>query len=336
MFTKSDDTGVFTAVVTYVDDLLVTGNSLSSIQSVKKSLHEAFTIKDLGQLKYFLGIEVSRNSSGILLNQRKYILDLLRDHDLENCKPASFPLPRNLHLSTEDGPSLSDPEVYRRLIGKLLYLNMTRPDISFAVQHLSQFIQAPAAPHLTAAMHVLHYLKGTINTGLFYRSQNDLSLKAYCDSDWDNCIFSAKSVSGYAIFLGDSLISWKTKKQKTTSKSSCEAEYRCMSYTTSEIIWLHGLLADLQISIPTPIDLFCDNLAAQYIAENHVFQERTKHLRVDCHFIRDYVISKFINILHVRSALQLADLMTKALGADQHRFLCLKLGLVTHSFTSPA
>lgn len=328
LFIKTDVTGSFTAVVAYVDDLLVTGNNDSEVMALKKSLHTAFTIKDLGPLKYFLGIEVSRNESGILLNQRKYILDLLRDTGMEDCKPALFPLPRNLNLSTQNGPPLEDPEIYRRLIGKLLYLNMTRPDISFAVQQLSQFLQAPAQTHLSAALHVLKYLRGTINLGIFYSASNDLALTAYCDADWGSCPFSAKSLTGYAIFLGDSLISWKTKKQKTTSKSTCEAEYRSMSYTTSELIWLEGLLADLHVKIPQPIDLFCDNIAAKYLAENQVFQERTKHLKIDCHFVRDYVVSGFIKILHVRSALQLADILTKALGSDHHHFLSSKLGLV--------
>ena len=177
-------------------------------------------------------------------------------------------------------------------------------------------------------MHVLQYLKGSINVGLFYPAQNEFVLKGYCDADWGSCISTAKSLSGYAMFLGNSLISWKTKKQKTTSKSTCEAEYRSMSYATSELIWLHGLLSDLHITVSLPVELCCDNTAAQYIAENQVYQERTKHLRVDCHFIRDYVDNGFLQLIHVPSSLQLADVLTKALSASQVRFLCSKLGLV--------
>ncbi|WOG98596.1 hypothetical protein DCAR_0417940 [Daucus carota subsp. sativus] len=244
LFTKMTGKS-FTAIVVYVDDLLVTGNDLDAINSIKTLLHQKFTIKDLGDLKYFLGVEVLRTSDGIHLNQRKYILDLLAAAHLSDCNSADFPLSKGLHLSTNDVPKLPDPEKYRRIIGKLLYLNLTRPDISYAVQQLSQFLQAPAQPHYEAALHVLRYLKGTLNVGLFYKADCPLHLTAYSDADWGTCSFSAKSLSGYAVFLGSSLISWKTKKQKTVSKSSAESEYRSMSYTTSELIWIEGLLQDL-------------------------------------------------------------------------------------------
>lgn len=300
---------------------------MAAIETIKSDLHKAFTIKDLGNLKYFLGVEVFRDHTGIRLNQRKYILDLLKDTNMLDCNVAEFPLSKGLQLSLEDKPNLPDPEIYRRLVGKLLYLNLTRPDISYSVQQLSQFLSAPAQSHIAAAQHVLRYLKGTLNVGLFYKADNSLELTAYCDADWGTCRFSARSLSGYAIFLGSSLISWKTKKQKTVSKSTAEAEYRSMSYTTSELIWLEGLFQDLKVQIPTPINVYCDNIAAKYIAEHQVFQERTKHLRMDCHFVRDFVNSEFIKIYHIRTFLQLADIMTKPLSAALHKELSLKLGL---------
>ena len=153
LFVKKDKNGDFTAVVAYVDDLLLTGNLLSNIKIVKESLHEAFTIKDLGELAYFLGIEVSRTASGILLNQRKYILDLLKDCNMENCKAVTVLFKNGVHLGIKDRPLIDDAELYRRIVGKLLYLNMTRPDISYAVQQLSQFLNDVS--HFQAAMHVL-------------------------------------------------------------------------------------------------------------------------------------------------------------------------------------
>ena len=164
MFIKSNSiTGDFTAVLAYVDDLLLTGNQICHIQAVKTSLHKAFTIKDLGELAYFLGIEVSRTDSGILLNQRKYILDLLKDCNMEDCKSVTVPFKHGVHLGVKDTPLFEDVEFYRRIVGKLLYLNMTRPDISYTVQQLSQFLNNPAVSHFQAAMHVLQYLKGSIN-----------------------------------------------------------------------------------------------------------------------------------------------------------------------------
>ncbi|XP_057250059.1 uncharacterized mitochondrial protein AtMg00810-like [Beta vulgaris subsp. vulgaris] len=243
--------------VAYVDDLLVTGNNLQLILEVKQALHKAYTIKDLGDLKYFLGIEVTRSNSGILLNHRKYILDLLSSTKMENCKVAPFPFPKGLKLSTIEGPALVDFEIYRRVVGKLLYLNMTRPDISYDVQQLSQFLSEPRTPHYVVALHVLKYLKGTLNHGLFYASNNSLLLRAYNDADWGTRAYTGRSLTSYCVFLGDSLISWKTKKQKVVSKSSTEAEYRSMSQTTSEIVWIEVLLQDLLVYVPTPITLFC-------------------------------------------------------------------------------
>lgn len=161
---------------------------------------------------------------------------MLLDAGLTACKPVSAPLPTGLHLSTDSGDILPNPEQYRRLIGWLLYLNLTRPDLPFAIQHLSQFLSQPRKPHFDAAIHVLRYLKGTLHKGLFYSTHSTLNVMGYSDADWGGCVFSRKSVSGYCVFLGTSLVSWKTKKQKTTSKSSAESKYRCMSAAASELV----------------------------------------------------------------------------------------------------
>ena len=157
--------------------------------------------------RYFLGIEIARSSTGTFLNQRKYILDILIDAGLTAAKPAKFPLPQGLKLSTDVGDLLPNPEVFRRIVGRLLYLTLTTPDISYVVQHLSQFLQAPRQPHYHAALHVLRYLKGTLHTGLFYPVVSDLRVSAYCDVDWGACQMSATSLTGFCVFLGSSLIS---------------------------------------------------------------------------------------------------------------------------------
>ncbi|XP_019104832.1 uncharacterized mitochondrial protein AtMg00810-like [Beta vulgaris subsp. vulgaris] len=302
MFTKQDGQH-FTIIVAYVDDLLLTGSDLPIIQLIKQALDSAFTIKDLGELTYFLGIEVSRSPAGILLNQRKYIVDMLKDTKLEFCKTTAFPFPKALKLNAHDGERLEDPEIYRRLVGKFLYLNMTRPDISYVVQQLSQFLSDPRTPHLNDAMYVIRYLKGTIDHGLLY-DHNDLQLQAYSDADWGNCPVSGRSLIGYCIFLGNSFIYWKTKKQKVASKSSAEAGYRSMSHTTSEVVWPEGPLQDLKVLVHQPITLFCDNTSAQHIAENHVLHERTKHIKLDVHYVRENVQSSFLKLQHVSSGLQ--------------------------------
>lgn len=194
-------------VLVYVDDLIITGDDEECIAILKQELDRAFTIKDLGLMRYFLGIEVSRSPQGTMLNQRKYILDLLEDTGLDKCKASRFPLQKGLRLSTDTGELLTDPERYRRIIGRLLYLNLTRPDISYSVQQLSQFMQAVRKPHLQAALHVISYLKGTSDWGLFYSATSELHITEFCDADWGTCAYSGRSLTGYCIFLGESLIS---------------------------------------------------------------------------------------------------------------------------------
>jgi len=265
---------------------------------------------------------------GTFLNQRKYVLDILQDAGLTGAKPARFPLLKGLKLSSKLGELLPDFEAYRRIIGRLLYLTITGPDISYAVQHLSQFLQHPCVPHYQAALHVLRYLKGTPNKGMYYSKDNSLQLEAYCDADWGNCRMTARSLSGCCVFLGSSLISWKTKKQKTVAKSSAEAEYRSMSTTASELVWLTHLMDDFHIPVHYPITMHCDNKAAQHIAENPVFHDKTKHIRIDCHYIRDMVLEGLLQTAHVSSQAQIANIFTKPLSDVQHHFLCSRLKLM--------
>ncbi|KAK2993029.1 hypothetical protein RJ640_001592 [Escallonia rubra] len=299
------------------------------ICKLKNYLDTKFHIKNLGKLKYFLGIEVARSPAGIFLSQRKYVLDILAECGLTGCKPASFPMEQQHKLSNESGEICKNPEEYRRLVGRLLYLNITRPDISYAVHILSQFMHDPRQPHLDAAYRVLHYLKGSPGQGILLPSNNTLYLQAFCDADWAGCPMTRKSTTGYIIFLGSSPVSWRAKKQTVVSRSSAEVEYRAMATTTSEIIWLKQLLQDLEVSCTTPVSLFCDNRAAIHIAANPVFHERTKHMEIDCHFIRQHIQSQTIATKSISSQDQLADIFTKALGHDRFHQLLGKLGIST-------
>lgn len=206
----------FTALLIYVDDILITGNDVNAIAALKQFLHSHFRIKDLGDLKYFLGIEVSRSRKGIFISQRKYALEILRDSGLLGAKPVSFPMEQNMKLS-DSGELLKDLSQYRRLVGRLIYLTVTRPDITYSVHVLSRFMHAPRKPHMEAALRVLRFLKNSPGQGLFFSSQNDLSLRAFSDSDWAGCPVSRRSTTGYCVFLGSSLVSWRTKRQKTVS-----------------------------------------------------------------------------------------------------------------------
>lgn len=280
--------GLFIAVVVYVDDILVTRDDLIQVSALKSMLDAKFSIKDLGEIKYYLGFEVVRNNTGIFINQRKCILDLLTSADMLDAKPLTIPLDQHtkLHDNAASGELLSNHSLYRSWVGKLLYLTLSHPDISYSVQIINQFMQNPRDKHLVAATRVLRYLKCTAGKGLLFPANNNLVLTGYCDSDWGSCPTSRRSISGYCLLLGPSLVSWQSKKQSVTSRSTAEAEYRALATTTCEVLWLHSLLKDLQVSISGPTTLFCDNKAAIDIAENPVYHARTKHIEIDCHFVR--------------------------------------------------
>jgi len=312
----------------YVDDILLSGSNLAEIQSLKQHLHSSFGIKDLGCLSYFLGFEVSYLPDGISLTQRKYTQDLLKASGFLNAKPTATPLPLNCKLTPASGVPLPDPTVYRTYIGKLNFLTNTRPDISFAVQTLSQFMQSPTSSHMSALEHLLRYISGTSGQGLLLRGSDSLNLHAYSDSDWASCPVSRRSVTGYVLLLDKSPISWKSKKQSTVARSSAEAEYRAMAHAAAEVTWLVSLLKELGVSHPQPVTLHCDSQSAIHIARNPVFHERTKHIEVDCHFTRDKVMEGLLQLSYLPTQSQIADVLTKILPCNQHWFLLNKLGML--------
>lgn len=325
LFTKVQGDS-FTAILLYVDDMVITGNNQKAINNVKTFLASCFKLKDLGMLKYFLGIEIARSTMGIFNNQRKYTLDILQEAGLLGAKPAKFPMEQSLKLTPTEGELLKNPVHYRRLVGKLIYLTITRPEISFSVNTLSQFMQQPRRPHLDAVHRLLRFLKNSPGQGLFFPSKNDLNLVGFCDADWAGDITTRRSVTGYCVFLGKALISWKSKKQTTVSRSSAEAEYRSMASVACEITWMKHLLQDLHILHPQPVTLYCDNQAAMHIAANPVFHERTKHIEIDCHFIRERIDKGEIKTAYISSEDQVADIFTKALGQFPFHTLLRKLG----------
>jgi hypothetical protein len=327
LFTRLEGSS-FLALLVYVDDIVLAGTNSDAISSFIKLLDNKFKLKDLGALKIFLRLEVAQNSSGILVCQQKYALEILEDSGLLASRPVSFPMDNNLKLSKFEGELLEDPTAYRRLVGCLLCLTITRPDLTFSVQHLSQFMSTPRKPHLDDAYRVLRYIKNAHSQGLFFPVVSDFKLKSFCDADWAGCPDTHRSVIGFCLFLGDALISWKSKKQQTVSRSSSKAEYRAMVVACCEIMWISSLLQDLQVSSSSSALFFCDSQAAIHIAANLVFHERTKHIEIDCHLVREQIQKGLVRTLHVTSEHQLADILTKPLGFAIFSAILSKMNLL--------
>ncbi|KAL3361478.1 hypothetical protein AABB24_014391 [Solanum stoloniferum] len=337
MFTKHQGQNLVMVLV-YVDDLLITGNDHKMIVETKKTLQDNFKIKNLGDLRYFLGIEFARSDTGNLMHQRKYSLKLISDMGLSSSKPVGAPIELNQKLTSaefdlhfppadENDKLLSDPGMYQKLVGRLLYLTITRPDIAFATQLLSQFMHSPKTSHMHAAMRVVRYVKNAPGLGILMNANVDNQLTAYCDADWASCPNNRKSITGYMITYGSSLISWKSKKQDTISRSSAEAEYRSLASTVAEIVWLVGLFKELGVKMKLHVPVYNDSKSAIQIAANPVFHERTKHIDIDCHFIRKKVQLGMVQPTYLKTTEQPADLFTKGLTCIQHAYLLTKLGM---------
>ena len=241
-------------------------------------------------------------------------------------RPAATPIEQNHRLSSNDGRSV-DRERYQRLVGRLIYLSHTRPDIAFAVSVVSQFMHDPKTIHLEAVNRILRYLKGCPGTGLLYTKQGNLQVECYTDADWAGSLDDRRSTSGYCTFVGGNLVSWRSKKQSVVARSTAEAEFRAMAQGLCELLWLQILLSELKLYKHKPLMLYCDNKAAIDIANNPVQHDRTKHIEIDRHFIKEKLDSGTVCLPYVTSASQVADVLTKGLPERMFSIFCSKMGL---------
>ncbi|GKV37976.1 hypothetical protein SLEP1_g45935 [Rubroshorea leprosula] len=311
----------------YADDILLTGNDSSLLRSLVHKMGQCFSLKDLGPFTFFLGIEAIQTPAGLLLSQHKYILDILCRANMDAAKLVSTPLPFSANLSSSAGSALSNSSEYRCILGSLQYLTLTRPDISFAVSRLSQYMHQPTDLHWQALKRVLRYLRGTVYHGLLLRPQPSLSLHAYSDSDWAGDRDSSISTTSYVVFLGSNPISWRAAKQQAVARSSTEAKYRALAATASELIWVRNLLSELGVSVPRSPAIFCDNVSATYLSVNPVLHSRMKHIAIDLHFVRDLMDRGFLHVSHISTHDQLADGLTKPLSSARFCLLRSKLGI---------
>lgn len=324
-----NNNGTLLYLLVYVDDIIITGNNDSVVNNFIQSLSTRFSLKDLGLLSYFLGIEVSRSRNGLLINQHRYIADILHKTKMSNATPATTPMCSTTPLTLHSGTPLADPTEYRATVGSLQYMSLTRPDISYAVNKLSQYMHQPTTDHWTAVKRILRYLAGTSSHGLFFSRNNPPSLHAFTDADWAGDKDDYMSTGAHIVYYGSHPIAWSSKKQSGVARSSTEAEYRSVANTTAEVIWIKSLLAELGISTSSPPAIYCDNKGATYLCANPMFHSRMKHLALDYHFVRNHVQAANIRVSHIHSSDQLADALTKPLPRPRFASLCVKIGLAT-------
>ncbi|RVW24879.1 Retrovirus-related Pol polyprotein from transposon RE2 [Vitis vinifera] len=274
--------GTILYLLVYVDDIIITGNNVEAAQTFIQQLSQRFSLKDLGPLTYFLGVEVTSHTNGLFLSQ---------------------------------------------LVGSLQYLSLTRPDIAYTVNKLSQFMHQPTSDHWNAVKRLLRYLCGTLDHGITLRRTSPLALHAFSDSDWAGNKDDFTSTSAYIIYLGHNPISWSSKKQRTVARSSTEAEYRSVASTAAEIRWICSLFTELGVTLPQQPIIYCDNVGATNLCSNPVFHSRMKHVALDYHFIREQVQNGLLRVSHISASDQLADALTKPLARPQFDSLKAKIGL---------
>ncbi|GAV76371.1 LOW QUALITY PROTEIN: hypothetical protein CFOL_v3_19846, partial [Cephalotus follicularis] len=259
-------------------------------------------------------IEMAYSRQGIALSHRKYTLDIVRDTSLMGAKPVDTPTDSNVKFDNEKGDLTHEHVKYRRFVGKLNYLTITSPDISFAVGVVSQFMSAPRKPYWDAVLRIVKYLKNAPGHGFLFNNHGHLRVMSHSDGDKKcGCPMDRRSISGYCVFVGGNLVSWKSKKQPLVSRSSAEDEYRAMTHAVSELTWARMLLVEIGFTAPQTTLLHCDNQFAIHIALNPVFHKCTKHIKEDCHFIREKIKRREIILHHTRSKDQIAYLFTQSL-----------------------
>ena len=277
-YSKGD---VIIFMLIYVDDIIVASSTQSAVLALLQDLKEDFALKDLGDLHYFLGIEVNKVNDGLLLSQGKYTADLLKKTNMSDCKPFNTPLSTSEKLSLHEGDLLgsSDATQYRSIVGALQYLTLTRPDIFFSVNKVCQFLHAPTIVHWAAVKRILRYLKYTASLGLKFEKSKSGLVSAFTDEDWAGSLDDRRSTGGFAVYLGSNLVSWSARKQATVSRSSTKAEYKALANVTAELLWIQTLLQELGIETPRAAKVWCDNMGAKHLSANPVFhvQKQSQH-----------------------------------------------------------
>ncbi|GJR04489.1 retrovirus-related pol polyprotein from transposon TNT 1-94 [Tanacetum coccineum] len=310
----------------YVDDIIFASTDPKDCDRFSNEMSSKFQMSMMGQISFFLGLQISQNPRGIFINQSKYANEILKKFDLHKSDPVDTPMVERTKLDEDLSGIPVDQTQYRSMIGSLMYLTASRPDLVFAVCMCARYQSKPTKKHLEAVKRVFRYLQGSINMGLWYPKDTAMALTAYADADHAGCQDTRRSTSGSAQFLGDKLVSWSSKKQTSMSISSTEAEYIAMSGCCAQILWMRSQLSDYGFAY-NHIPLYCDNKSAIALCCNNVQHSRSKHIDIRHHFIREQVEKGVVELYFVRTEYQLADIFTKALPRERFEFILPRLGM---------
>ncbi|KAK6146204.1 hypothetical protein DH2020_020073 [Rehmannia glutinosa] len=291
------------------------------------SCFKNFKLYQMDVKSAFLNVQIKQCQEGIYISQSKYTKELLKKFGIEEGRTVSTPMATNVKIDKDEKGKSVDESKYRGMIGSLLYLTASRPDILHDVCLCARFQSNPKESHMSIVKRIFRYLKGTIQYGLFYPKNENFSLKGYSDSDYAGNIDDRKSTSGSCQFLGDCLVSWFSKKQNCVSLSMAEAEYISATFCCTQLLWMKQTLADYKCSFEN-VPIFCDNISAINIAQNPVHHNRTKHIEIRHHFLRDCVSKRKIEISFVPSQDQLADIFTKPLSSETFASIRSRLGIL--------
>ncbi|XP_042983356.1 uncharacterized protein LOC122312767, partial [Carya illinoinensis] len=294
----------------YVDDIIFGATNENMCQVFAKTMQEEFEMSMMGELTFFLGLQIKQAKSGTFINQSKYIKELLKKFGMENAKEIGTPMSPSTKLDKDESGKPVDSKIYRGMIGSLLYLTASRPDIMFSVCLCARFQSSPKESHLIAVKRILRYLSGTINLGLWYPKHTSFDLISYTDADYAGCKIDRKSTSGACHFLGHALVSWFSKKQNSVALSTAEAEYVAAGSCCAQALYMKQQLEDFKLMY-NHIPIKCDNTSAINLSKNPIQHSRTKHIEIRYHFLRDHVQKGDIMLEFTNTHDQLADIFTK-------------------------
>ncbi|WZZ60048.1 hypothetical protein YC2023_060155 [Brassica napus] len=320
LFVLKNKTGMVVVQI-YVDDIIFGGTSKQHVDDFTRDMTKEFEMSMVGELKYFLGLQIQQTEACVFISQSTYAKALLNRFQLDHCKEAKTRMSSTNKSFKDEEREPVDTKLYRGMIGSLLYLTASRPDLSLSVGICARYQVKPKKSHLEATKRIIRYVKGTTNLGIYYSKGLNGNLAGYCDADWAGSVDDRKSTSGRCFFLGNNMIAWLSKKQNSVLLSTAEAEYIAMGSCCTQLMWMKQMSADYGMDTGSFL-VYCDNKSAIGISKNPVQHSRTKHIDIRHHFIREQVDEQQVVIEHVVTELQLADLFTKPL--DLNHFVTLR------------